>query len=450
MKLRKLNFQLPIQGVSPIPWIFTLSNLAGHSAFVCLAFSYLEKDIFYLRVYAATGITLSIIFQYYREKPLWIPIKWNFLFLAINTIMISFMLLEANEVNSLSHDGIELYNVIFHSLGMTLIDLLHLMRRAEKKEFKKGEQLITQGKPHRHLYIVMKGKLSVNHDGKFDYYLRQYQFVGELSYLSWRDSFNENNKKSNVPSLNPLSILSPMGERPTEPEVDIVGRADVICEEDCIVYRWSFQDLHDLQSTDQHLDVVLEKYLSADLFKKMNEKLTQEPVIRYKTMLSAPLSSGYVSSQERDVLAAYRAQQEISDSAHQSVLEELGWTAPEFDVGCKGGPTPSELSQYQALLNRELQSGAVTRLAKDRLKLYRERHRIQDTLHLEALGRVPLPETCCCSAGWTLDAFEAGVLTSVADAASTRTSYGMSGLWSIILRLFGEDHIDAKSSINKL
>jgi len=46
------------------------------------------------------GISLSIIFQYYREKPLWIPIKWNGLFMLINAMMILLLLKVENHLSS--------------------------------------------------------------------------------------------------------------------------------------------------------------------------------------------------------------------------------------------------------------------------------------------------------------------------------------------------------------
>lgn len=75
----------------PYYFNYNLSDLCGHGSFVCLALSYLESDFLSLRMYAMSGITLSILFQYYREKPLWIPIRWNSLFLLINAVMIGYL-----------------------------------------------------------------------------------------------------------------------------------------------------------------------------------------------------------------------------------------------------------------------------------------------------------------------------------------------------------------------
>ena len=59
------------------------------SSFVCPL--WLDNFKYFFTFHTSTictvGISLSIIFQYYRERPLWIPIKWNALFLLINTVM---------------------------------------------------------------------------------------------------------------------------------------------------------------------------------------------------------------------------------------------------------------------------------------------------------------------------------------------------------------------------
>jgi hypothetical protein len=71
---------------------FTLSEFCGHGSFLCLAMGYLTSDLLQLRIFAFSGISLSVVFQYYRPQPLWIPIKWNALFLLINGMMIAILL----------------------------------------------------------------------------------------------------------------------------------------------------------------------------------------------------------------------------------------------------------------------------------------------------------------------------------------------------------------------
>ena len=96
---------------------WTLSNLCGHGAFIFLALGYLESDFLNLRLYAFSGISLSLIFQYYREKPLWIPIRWNSLFLAINTVMIAGLLKEKSDAMNITDDQRKVYLALFERRG---------------------------------------------------------------------------------------------------------------------------------------------------------------------------------------------------------------------------------------------------------------------------------------------------------------------------------------------
>ena len=71
---------------------YSISTMAGHGSFIFVAFAYLEDEFLPLRMYAVCGISLSMIFQFYREVPLMLPFKWNALFLAINATMIAILL----------------------------------------------------------------------------------------------------------------------------------------------------------------------------------------------------------------------------------------------------------------------------------------------------------------------------------------------------------------------
>ena len=100
---------------------YTLSNLAGHGSFLLLALSYLENDFMQLRLFAASGMVLSMIFQYYRAIPLWIPIRWNFLFLLINATMIGLLLKEEADADNMSRDEMSLYSAVFEKRGIDMI-----------------------------------------------------------------------------------------------------------------------------------------------------------------------------------------------------------------------------------------------------------------------------------------------------------------------------------------
>lgn len=51
-----------------------------------------------------TGSSLNLFFSYYRTQPLWISIKWNALFLAINAALVGLMWKERQAAEELGED----------------------------------------------------------------------------------------------------------------------------------------------------------------------------------------------------------------------------------------------------------------------------------------------------------------------------------------------------------
>lgn len=132
-----------------------------------------------------SGISLSIIFQYYREKPLWIPIRWNALFLLINLTMVLLLLKESNDAENIPEEQKEIFKTVFESHGMKAIDFLHLMSHAHRHEVKRGEKLVSLGAKHHHLHFVQSGRLSVQRPGETMPEIHEHQFVGAMSFMTW-------------------------------------------------------------------------------------------------------------------------------------------------------------------------------------------------------------------------------------------------------------------------
>ena len=122
----------------------SLSNMCGHLSFVLLGTSYITSDIFHLRVLAMSGISLSILFQYYRPIPLFIPIRWNALFLLTNAGMIAALLSERNEANKMSDEERELYDREFKQMGFTSVEYYRLIRAGSRRQVKRGSHLCVE------------------------------------------------------------------------------------------------------------------------------------------------------------------------------------------------------------------------------------------------------------------------------------------------------------------
>jgi hypothetical protein len=186
--IRRRMFKVPFLRDAQV---MSFSDVAGHSAFVCLAASYMATDISDLRITAISGITLSIIFQYYREKPLWIPIRWNFLFLITNAVLLYLLFKESNDADNLPEEQKLLFTQLFKDVGnMKMEDMLHLMMVANREEYQPGSKLISSGRRRHHVYLVLSGKCSViARNGETLGTIGPNQFISEQSFITWQTKF---------------------------------------------------------------------------------------------------------------------------------------------------------------------------------------------------------------------------------------------------------------------
>ena len=67
-----------------------IATLAGHLAFGLIAFSFLVKDILWLRVLSVLASTFSIFYNYtIPVSPMWLAINWNIVFILVNVYHIA-------------------------------------------------------------------------------------------------------------------------------------------------------------------------------------------------------------------------------------------------------------------------------------------------------------------------------------------------------------------------
>jgi hypothetical protein len=124
----------------------SFSELAGNLGFICVTAAYLSTDILLLRSLAMSSITLGIIFQFYRAAPLWIPIKWNFMLLAINGVMITTLLAERHRANRMPLKLEMLFQeAYFEKRGFSRVEFNKLFQIGKEVHYKAGEFLTRDG-----------------------------------------------------------------------------------------------------------------------------------------------------------------------------------------------------------------------------------------------------------------------------------------------------------------
>ena len=159
-----------------------LTNLIGHFAFGLIAFSFLVKDILWLRLVSILASGFGMAYNYFiPSEPMWLAINWNFIFIAVNLYHISVLIYEKRPVHMKPKDE-ELYSTLFKD--MTPVEYLKISRAAHWETLEPGKIIITQGMPVPDLYLIYNGTVDVRVNDKIAAELRDGEFVGEMSFLT--------------------------------------------------------------------------------------------------------------------------------------------------------------------------------------------------------------------------------------------------------------------------
>ena len=159
-----------------------IATFVGHLAFGLIAFSYLVKDIMYLRILSIVASLFGMFFNYtVPAEPLWLPIGWNAIFVMVNIYHISVLLYEKRPVQ-MDDKNTELYNTLFKD--MTPVEYLKISKAACWKTYQTGDVLIRQLHLVPDLILIYNGTIDVEVDGNKVAELRDGQFVGEMSFLT--------------------------------------------------------------------------------------------------------------------------------------------------------------------------------------------------------------------------------------------------------------------------
>ena len=159
-----------------------IALIAGHLAFGLIAFSFLVKDILWLRVVSILASLFSVLYNFYiPDQPMWLAINWNFIFIAVNLYHIAVIIYEKRPIKMAPKDK-ELYETLFRDLSP--VEYLKISKVARWETYKSGEKIIIQGTPVLDLVLIYNGTVDVAVDGKGVAQLKDGQFVGEMSFLT--------------------------------------------------------------------------------------------------------------------------------------------------------------------------------------------------------------------------------------------------------------------------
>ena len=106
-----------------------IATIAGHLAFGLIAFSFLVKDILWLRTISIIASLFSVFYNYFIPvEPMWLAINWNFVFIAVNVYHIAVIIYEKRPV-TMDDKNTELYETLFSE--MTPVEYLKISKKSK-------------------------------------------------------------------------------------------------------------------------------------------------------------------------------------------------------------------------------------------------------------------------------------------------------------------------------
>ncbi|KAL7452545.1 hypothetical protein ACHAWC_007683 [Mediolabrus comicus] len=336
--LKPRSLPLP-RYISPQHYSFTLSECAGHASFILVAASYATEDFLQLRIMAVAGSSAMLFFSYFHPhgRVLWLPLKWNLLFIAINSYRIGRVLFKRYMADQLSDELKEFRQE--HLSVVDAVDFYKLIRIAKEQVFHEGELVMIQGSTNPFVHMVIEGELEVLRDGTLTYVLEKGNFVSEAGLHS---------------GLLLGGAMEACGSIVVGPPFDPTGNNNVLTSRRNKVrlLTWDRTELVQLLETDKGLRNSLKAALSWDIVRKLKtqrhmlvegrvkdatawtKKREDQGISRYasilQNMLRLPPEEVQAMSQ---TLNTYRLIHHIEDVDHERALAKCGWTKEEFRLG---------------------------------------------------------------------------------------------------------------------
>ncbi|KAL3944900.1 MAG: hypothetical protein SGBAC_001045 [Bacillariaceae sp.] len=358
----------------------------GHSSFILVAMSYAVDDYMHLRLIAIAGSSAMLVFTYFHPhgRILWLPFKWNALFILINAYRI--LKVYTDRFFALDKlDDLMLYMHDHYFYVMDIIDFAELIQLGTRETFKYGDVVVTQGEDNRYVRLVLKGDLNVKRDGITTYLMHQGNFVSESGLhvgLLLRGNVN--------------SCCTVIANS---------DNVEVIC--------WDRTELMYLMEYNIKIRRALKAVMSWDIVSKLKSqrsmlasgvvkdpeewtnKRRQQTVHRYKGILKNILAHPAYMKKRKEELVKYRDIHHIEEAEHVQALKEMGWTLAEFDAGKKEGQIDEDLAEPHPHDWKAYFYQLYERLEKNKRSELRKQHSVKTatfeyTVQSIASAEVPL------------------------------------------------------------
>ena len=333
------TFPVP-RWISPELVTFRYSEYFGHLSFFLVAISYAVDDFLHLRLIAIAGSSAMLVFTYFHPhgRILWLPFRWNCVFVALNSWRVAKVALDHYRSGMLHPKVDALYENHFGET-MEKTDFARVVQLATLEKYNEGETVVSQGGENRYVRLVVAGDLAVDRDGQVNYWLREGQFCSENG------------------------MHAGLGLRGTVTSCCTVKAVGGVV----YMLRWDRTELMHLLELNKSMYRALQACLSWDIVSKLKSqrvllasghiddperwtvKRREQSLARYSAILQNMLAHPGYLNERKEKLARYREIHQVEDRDHQAALASVGWTVAEFGSGYKEGQLDEDALEVQNL-----------------------------------------------------------------------------------------------------
>ena len=254
----------------------SLSNLFGHASFLLLGYSYLTSDLLTLRALAVGGLSAAMVFQFFRPAPLWLPIQWNALFVAINVFWVAKLYYDENFADAYATDE-ERGLYARHFSHMPLGEFRQLLKIGKWRDIAPGTELTTEGKVNEHVFALVDGEVEVVIGGKHVNSIQAPSFVGEMSLM--RSMTGNAGRRSSLTTATAMTSSSSPNPAPRVASATVVAQKGVVR-----VFSWDDKALRRLMRENE----VIKSGVHAAVGVGLAEKLLNTRVMSTKMFEKHP------------------------------------------------------------------------------------------------------------------------------------------------------------------
>jgi len=210
-----------------------------HTANVLYLFSYMVRDILWLRILTVIAALCLMPYFYFQTVPIMTPIYWNIGFTALNIFWIALLLLERRPIR-LSAEEEHLCELVFRT--MTSREMIKILKLATWRTANADECFINRGSKLDQLIVIYSGKACVEVDGKSVAEILPGQFIGSISYIT-----------------------------------EETAPTDIVAAEPTCYVTWPKTQLKKFMEKNSELHTALQKTLAIDLARSLQDAWARQP-----------------------------------------------------------------------------------------------------------------------------------------------------------------------------